>query len=176
MKELTQNERVPVGGLERQAVVVDASWSASGTPTGIYVFLLDADARIPSRHHVIFGGSTTAPDGSTLLKEDIRSDLARAQIQVHLTGTDPALHGLRFILAVSQVNATLAHVAEVTTSVWDPCTGEVHGTYALSPDGMNKCLILGDLRRVANGWEFEAKGAEFAGSIVDMANQVGAAS
>jgi len=176
MKQLTQYERVPVGGPDRQAVVVDVNWSASGTPTGVYVFLLDAGARLPSRQHVMFVLAAASPDGSSLLKEHTGGDLARAQVQIHLTGIDPVVHRLRFILAVNQGNATLVNVAEVTTSLWDPGTGDVDGTYAVTADGLNKCLILGDLHRVANKWEFEAKGLEFSGSIANLANRVGLAS
>ena len=175
MTRLEQNQQASVGDATGQAAVVDISWPQSEA-TGVYVFLLGAGGKFPSKHHLLFADRPTSPDGATRLHASGQGTALRVQVQMALSAVDPDVHRIRFVLAVSKGSILLSSAAQVDLEAWDPTTGDTSGTFSAQPGETNKCLVLADMYRDASSWVLEAKGDGFTGSISDLANQVGVAS
>jgi stress response protein SCP2 len=176
MNRLDQYQQAPMGGPTCQAVVLDVNWPQSEGTTSVYVFLLDARGRFPSKDHLLFAKRARSPDGATRLIGPRAGDSMRVQVQTALPAVDPGVHRIRFVVAVSQANSLLSSADHVDLVVWDPTTGDTMATFSATPGGTSKCLVLADLYREAGSWMLETKGDGFTGSIVDLANQVGVAS
>jgi tellurium resistance protein TerD len=156
------------------AVVLEVRWRPNGVPADVYAFLLDPDDRFPSEAHLLWAGRSVATDRSMVLRsEGEGAVLDRAQLQIDLDAVSADVARILCILAAHQANTTLERIGEVNLQLWDPTDGTDRILYDIPGAGSNKCLVLGDLRRMDGGWAFRPIGQGYTGHIHDLAVSFG---
>ncbi|QIX27204.1 TerD family protein [Nocardioides sp. JQ2195] len=147
-------------GAKRCAAVVDVRWEPKGVPTGLFALIEDAQGKLLSRDHVVFGRRPDSPDRAVFLRSTTFDNGAvHTQLQIDLESLPSAAQRIELVLGARVANVTLEALGSVSLETWDPRTGSQDLSFVSPPPGVSKCQILGLLLRSSDGgWEFEAKG------------------
>lgn len=160
----------------REAVVLDFEWDSPSAKTAIFLFLLDVDGKFPSVSHLVKPEAESAHGGFVRLSENSVLGASRAQAQFHLASAGSEVKQVLVLLSVVEPGATLADIATINVTVWNPETNEVDDKFATPAFGVSKCAILAELLRKEDEWILSHAFEPRQEALHQLANKIGVSS
>lgn len=164
MTVLERNQTVVLNAVDRQAIVVEVAWATCSVSADLYAFMLDEHHLVRAREHMLKRDSVS-PDGAVV----VRAGEQARQALVHLAGVDPRVRALRLVVATTQANAILESMTGIEVRLLAPDHSGVEATCEIGDAGITKCVVLGDLVRSPDGWEYHAAWELRSGGIDELA-------
>ncbi|MEG4426700.1 MULTISPECIES: TerD family protein [unclassified Microcoleus] len=150
---------------------IGLGWDTNATDTGAAfdldasVFMLGANAKIPSEKYFVFYNSKESPDGSVIHLGDSRTGEGFGDdetVTVDLTKVDPAVQEIVFVVTIDQAESRRQNFGQVRNAfirIYDTTTNTEVMKYDLDEDFSRETAIeFGRLYKKDGEWRFQAVG------------------
>lgn len=142
------------------------------------VFMLGANAKIPSEKFFVFYNNLESPDGAVMSSGDSRTGQGSGDdetIRINLKKVESSIQELVFIVSIFQAETRRQNFGQVINSfirIYDEETQTEVARYELEEDfSRETSLEMGRLFRVGNEWQFKAIGQGSNSSLEDYVAQ-----